>query len=79
MGAYPTIENLDKATIKHAQYDRDELGFHDDFTKENAEIKSFLDQLNINMICVRGNHEDHDFLDNLEKENPQNSLFHIDV
>ncbi|VXC10509.1 MULTISPECIES: metallophosphoesterase [Chryseobacterium] len=79
MGAYPNIENLDKATIKHAQYDRDELGFHDDFTKTNQKIKSFLDELNINMICVRGNHEDHDFLDNLEKENSQNSLFPIDV
>lgn len=79
MGAYPNIENLDKATIKHAQYDRDELGFHDHFTKINPEIKSFLDELNINMICVRGNHEDHDFLDELEKENFQNSLFPIDI
>lgn len=79
MGAYPSIENLDKATIKHAQYDRDELGFHDDFIKTDRKIKSFLDELNINMICVRGNHEDHDFLDNLEKENSQNSLFPIDV
>ncbi|MBM7421651.1 MULTISPECIES: metallophosphoesterase [Chryseobacterium] len=79
MGAYPNIENLDKATIKHAQYDRDELGFHDDFIKTDQKIKSFLDDLNINMICVRGNHEDHDFLDNMEKENSQNSLFPIDV
>lgn len=79
MGAYPNIENLDKATIKHAQYDRDELGFHDDFTKINPDIKSFLDELNINMICVRGNHEDHDFLDELEKKNFQNSLFPIDI
>lgn len=79
MGAYPNIENLDKATIKHAQCDRDELGFHDDFTKINQEIKAFLDELNINMICVRGNHEDHDFLDHLEKENSQDSLFPIDI
>lgn len=79
IGAYPNLENLDKATIKHAQYDRDELGFFDDFTKENQGIKSFLDHLNINMICVRGNHEDHDFLDHLEKENDQNSLFPIDI
>lgn len=79
MGAYPNIEYLDKATIKHAQYDRDELGFYDDFTKANQSIKLFLDELNINMICVRGNHEDHDFLDNLEKENFQNSLFPIDI
>ncbi|MCI3938329.1 metallophosphoesterase [Chryseobacterium aahli] len=79
MGAYPNIENLDKATIKHAQYDRDELGFHDDFITMNQEIKSFLDGLNINMICVRGNHEDHDFLDGLEKENPEKSIFPIDI
>lgn len=79
IGAYPIIENLDKATIKHAQYDRDELGFHDDFTKENPEIQSFLNELNINMICVRGNHEDHDFLDELEKENPDQSIFPIDI
>lgn len=39
----------------------------------------FLDELNIKMICVRGNHEDHDFLDNLESENVQNSLFPIDI
>lgn len=79
IGAYPNLENLDKATIKHAQYDRDELGFYDDFTKTNKNIKAFLDELNINMICIRGNHEDHDFLDNLEKENFQTSKFPIDI
>ncbi|WP_341850058.1 metallophosphoesterase [Chryseobacterium sp. CFBP8996] len=31
------------------------------------------------MTCVRGNHEDHDFLNNLEKKNSQNSLFPIDI
>jgi predicted phosphodiesterase len=79
MGAYPDIENLDKATIRHAQYDRDELGFHDDFTKINPSIKSFLDELNLNMICVRGNHEDHDYLDDLENKQLQNSIFPIDI
>lgn len=79
IGAYPNIENLDKATIKHAKNDRDELGFYDDFTKINQSIKTFLDELNIPMICVRGNHEDHDFLDNLENKNFKNSLFPIDV
>ncbi|MDR2237847.1 MAG: metallophosphoesterase [Chryseobacterium sp.] len=79
MGAYPDMENLDKATIKHAQYDRDELGFHDDFTQIHPDIQAFLDELNISMICVRGNHEDHDFLDALEKENFQNPMFPIDV
>ncbi len=79
MGAYPDIKNLDKATQRHAEHDRDELGFYDDFTKVNPVIQNLLNRLNINMICVRGNHEDHDFLDKLEKENPQNPLFSIDV
>ena len=42
IGAYPNLEALDKATVKHAKYDRDELGFHDDFTVVNEEINSFL-------------------------------------
>ncbi|WP_294197671.1 metallophosphoesterase [uncultured Chryseobacterium sp.] len=79
MGAYPDLEKLDKATVKHAQYDRDELGFHDDFTKENPEIRTFLNELNIDMICVRGNHEDHDFLDHLENQYPSDSRFPIDI
>lgn len=79
IGAYPSLENLDKATLKHAKYDRDELGFHDYFTKMNPAIQLFLDTLNINMICVRGNHEDHNFLDQLEKESAEASLFPIDV
>lgn len=79
MGAYPDIEKLDKATLKHAQYDRDELGFHDDFTTANKDIKVFLDELNIPMLCVRGNHEDHDFLDKLESEQFQTGLFPIDA
>jgi len=79
MGAYPDMNNLDKATFKHAKNDRDELGFHDQFTKENKEIKSFLDQLNINMICIRGNHEDHDYLDRLEEAETREKLFPIDI
>lgn len=79
MGAYPDIDNLDKATIKHAKHDRDELGFHDQFTKEDKAIKAFLDKLNINMICVRGNHEDHDYLDKLEQADSREKYFAIDV
>lgn len=78
LGAYPALEKLDKATIKHAQYDRDELGFHDDFTKADPNIQSFLDELGLDMICVRGNHEDHDFLDELENKSTA-SRFSIDV
>lgn len=79
IGAYPNTENLDKATIKHAKYDRDELGFHDDFTVFHPEIEHLLKKLDVKMICVRGNHEDHDFLDELEEKYPEDSLFPIDI
>ena len=79
MGAFPDPKNLDKATIRHAKQDREELGFYDEFVQEKAEIRKFLNELNLNMICVRGNHEDHAFLDKLEKEYLNESLFPIDV
>jgi predicted phosphodiesterase len=79
MGAFPDIENLDKATLRHASRDRDELGFYDDFVKEKPEIRQFLNELNLNMICVRGNHEDHNFLNELEEKETDNSIFPIDA
>lgn len=79
MGVFPDIENLDKATLKHASRDRDELGFHTDFMQEKPDVKTFLDTLNLQMICVRGNHEDHDFLDTLEQQHRTEPRFPIDV
>ncbi|MFN0204523.1 MAG: metallophosphoesterase [Bacteroidia bacterium] len=79
MGAFPDLQNLDKATIRHAKYDRDELGFHDDFCIKNPEIAAFLEKLNLEMICVRGNHEDHAFLDELEAKHPNAARFPIDI
>ncbi|MFV0327629.1 MAG: metallophosphoesterase [Bacteroides xylanisolvens] len=66
MGAFPDIDKLDKATIKHAKRDMQELGFSKQFLYINRDIEQFLNELDIDMICVRGNHEDHDYLD--EKE-----------
>ena len=66
LGAFPDIQKMDKATIKHAKYDKQELGFSRQFVYINKEIEFFLNQLDVDMICVRGNHEDHDFLDNIE-------------
>lgn len=79
MGAFPNVEMMDKATIRHAKHDRDELGFSEDFVNVKSGIQNFLAELNINMICVRGNHEDHDYLDELEQKHVQNSRFPIDI
>lgn len=73
MGAFPHKEKMDKATLRHARQDPDELGFMRDFYKENIKIRQFLQKLDINMLCVRGNHEDHEFLDEIESVSEQGS------
>lgn len=79
MGAFPDLGKLDKATIKYAKKDRDELGFLDDFVEKKPEIDAFLTELDLSMICVRGNHEDHEFLDRLEADVPDSPNFPIDA
>lgn len=37
MGAFPDKNRMDKATLRHAQRDRDELGFYDDFVTPKPE------------------------------------------
>ncbi|MDR2919953.1 MAG: metallophosphoesterase [Tannerella sp.] len=68
LGIFPDITKLDKATIRHAKRDNQELGFARQFQYINPSVSQFLDELNIDMICVRGNHEDHDFLDEKESQ-----------
>lgn len=79
MGAYPDLNKLDKATLKHAKYNRDELGFAEGFVKVDAAIQQFLEKLDLEMICVRGNHEDHDYLDELEQTHQKENRFPIDI
>ena len=78
MGAFPDKSRMDKATLRHAARDRDELGFMDDFVHAKPPIAQFLDRLNLNMLCVRGNHEDHEFLDELERQSVH-AAFPIDA
>lgn len=81
MGAFPNKNTMDKATLRHAQNDPDELGFLRKFCQKNKDIEQFLNALNVNMLCVRGNHEDHLFLDKLEQDAGLNNqtYFPIDV
>lgn len=79
MGIFPNKNTLDKATLRHAKNSRDELGFMDDFIVKNPKIAKFLDELNIPMIGVRGNHECHDFLDALENNHANLPYFSVDV
>ncbi len=67
LGAYPAEARLDRATIKHASRDPTELGFLNDFAHYQPEAASILDQTTCNLIFVRGNHEDHQWLTMLER------------
>ncbi len=70
LGIFPDTNRLDKATIKHAKNDPSELGFSQYFVKKKPKVQKVLQDINTQMICVRGNHEDHPYLDQLEQKSP---------
>jgi Icc-related predicted phosphoesterase len=78
LGAYPEMERLDRATRRYAERDPTELGFMEYFIKEKSEIASLLAQTSCPMIFVRGNHEDHAWLDELERQST-GPIFPIDI
>ncbi len=77
MGIFPDLSRLDKATRRIAELDATELGFAEYFTQPRAEAEAVLENLACDMICVRGNHEDHQYLDGLEQQS-ETAVFPID-
>lgn len=78
VGIFPELEHLDDATLRFAKKDRSELGFHDYFVTPHPKVEAILANLDCQMVCVRGNHEDHEFLDGLEAVHANDSLFPVD-
>jgi hypothetical protein len=78
MGIFPEPSRLDKATQRHAQQDPTELGFMQYFAAYSDEAAAVLAQTTCNLVCVRGNHEDHLWLDDLERQ-ALGPLFSVDV
>ncbi len=68
MGIFPDISKLDKATRRIARIDPTELGFSTHFVEPTPDVEEVLSRVSCQMVCVRGNHEDHEFLDQLEAE-----------
>lgn len=79
LGAYPDESRLDRATIRHASADPDELGFMRDFMTPRDDVASSLAETSCPMIFVRGNHEDHVWLDAVERGAGTAPLFPIDA
>lgn len=78
LGVYPATGELDRATVKHARKDPTELGFATDFASYHEEVAETLSQTTCPMLFVRGNHEDHDWLDVIERQY-DTPLFPIDA
>jgi len=78
LGAYPDQSRLDRATINHARSDPSELGFSSDFVQPRADAAQILAQTPFPLIFVRGNHEDHGWLDALEAQSAD-PIFPIDA
>ncbi|MBN1673903.1 MAG: metallophosphoesterase family protein [Kiritimatiellae bacterium] len=77
MGLFPDLTKLDRATIRHARKESTELGFHDDFLTSRHDVRQVLESLDCNLVAVRGNHEDHEFLDGLERATDE-AVFPVD-
>lgn len=78
LGAYPDQTRLDRATIKHMRKDPTELGFSNDFTIIRDEVAEQLAKTSCPMIFVRGNHEDHAWLDEIEAK-VDKAIFPVDI
>lgn len=78
LGAYPERSRLDRATIKYAERDSTELGFMEHFVEADPQVAAVLAETNCPMVFVRGNHEDHFWLDELEQQS-QEAIFPVDV
>lgn len=78
LGVYPAMERLDRATLRYAERDPTELGFMNHFLSYDPVVAASLAETSCPMIFVRGNHEDHAWLDELEQQSSAR-IFPIDV
>jgi hypothetical protein len=78
LGCYPDERRLDRATIQHAKADPEELGFLAHFAAPRPDVAAILGAADCPLIFVRGNHEDHAYLDSLE-ERASKPIFPVDA
>lgn len=78
LGAFPDETRLDKATRRFAQADPTELGFLTDFVHYDPATAALLNETTCNLLFVRGNHEDHSWLDQHEQA-ATDTIFPIDA
>ena len=80
LGAYPSEARMDRATIRHGRVDPTEFGFAEDFVAYREDVANVLARTECPLIFVRGNHEDHAWLDELERQSDAaQALFPVDA
>jgi hypothetical protein len=78
LGIFPDRTRLDRATRRHSVHDARVLGFQESFTTARPEVVALLSTLRCDLLFVRGNHEDHAWLDTLEQQATE-PRFPVDV
>lgn len=79
LGVFPDRSRLDRATRRHSKSDRTVLGFLEHFITSHAEVAAILGETTCPLLFVRGNHEDHAWLDSLERRAATAPLFPVDA
>ncbi len=80
LGAFPDHDLLDRATSKWGERDSSELAFRADFMQRDPAVEALLAETTCPLVFVRGNHEDHQWLDTLERRSPpEDASFAVDV
>jgi len=78
LGAFPSLTGLDRATRMYAERDPTELGFLEHFSSYDPAVAAQLAATRCPLVFVRGNHEDHNWLDTLEHQH-EGALFPVDA
>jgi len=78
LGAFPDETRMDHATRKYIERDPTEAGFLQHFTHHDPAVAAVLAETDCPLVFVRGNHEDHAWLDELEQQHPEGAIFPVD-
>lgn len=78
LGVFPDTARLDRSTRRHSVGFPSGLGFLQHFTTYDPAVAAILNETGCPLVFVRGNHEDHAWLDALE-EKASAPAFPVDI
>jgi|SRR5579859_353202 len=78
LGIFPDVSHLDRSTRRHSTFSPGGLGFLQHFTTYDPVVATVLNETRCPLIFVRGNHEDHHWLDTQEQQ-AATPIFPVDI